>query len=123
MVLWGRLAGNSDDHVDGNVNAHLFRSVLELWITGSVDGGLSNAEAASALIDASGNALSGAEQTEITRMKTAMNALADDSERRAAADHIFSAMMLHEQDRAPIQTGAQLEQSIIDWFSSKGVTF
>ena len=123
MALWGRLGGNSDKHPDGNIGYGLFSAVLELWITGAAGGGLTNAEALAALIDQSGNTLSAAEQTEITRLKTAMNSLASDAERRVAAAHTIAVMALHEQDRPPIQTGAELEQSLADWFAAKGVTF
>ncbi len=117
MALWGRLGGNSDDHPDGNISLELFWAVMGLWITGNVAGGITNGEALAALNMDAG------EQTEATRLKTAMNALADDAERREAAAHIYMVMNLHEQGVVPLDTGALVEQSLVDWFASKSVTF
>ena len=90
---------------------------MELWITGNGAGGLTNPEALAAL------GLDSGEQTQATRLKTAMNALVDDAERRLAAAHLRAVLNLHEQGVAPLNTGALVEQSLVDWFSDKGVTF
>jgi hypothetical protein len=117
MALWGRLGGNSDNHPNGNIPLELFEAVMNLWITGDAAGGLTNGEALAALnIDAG-------EQTEANRLKAAMNALASDAERRAATNHIRAVMNLHELDKAPLNTGALVEQSLVDWFAANGVTF
>lgn len=117
MALWGRLGGNSDDHPDGNIPLELFEAVMELWITGDANGGLTNAEALAVLN------LDAGEQTQANRLKTAMNALASDSERRDAKNHVRAVTNIHEFDRVPLNTSALVEQSLTDWFSSKGVTF
>ena len=117
MALWGRLGGNSDDHPNGNIPLELFEAVMELWITGDAAGGLTNAEALAALN------LDAGEQTQANRLKTAMNALASDAERRDAKNHIRAVMNMHEFGLVPLNTGALVEQSLVDWFNSKGVTF
>ncbi len=117
MALWGRLGGNSDDHPDGNIALELFWAVMSLWITGSANGGITTAQALAALN------LDAGEQTEATRLKTAMNALASDAERREGAAHIYQVMNMHEFGLSPLNTGALIEQSLVDWFASKSVTF
>lgn len=117
MALWGRLGGNSDQHVDGNIPLELFESVMDLWITGSSAGGLGNAAALASL------GLDAGEQTEANRLKTAMNALASDVERREAKAHVRAVMNMHEFNDSNYDTGAKVEQSIDDWFAAKGVTF
>ena len=116
MALWGRLGHDSDDETN-NISMELFEATMELWITGNADGGITGAEALAAL------ALDGAEETEANRLKTAMNALASDAERRDAKQHIRAVMNFHEQQVAPILTGSDVEDSLVDWFASKGVTF
>ena len=117
MALWGRLGRNSDDHEDGNVPLEKFNAVLLLWITGSGNGGLTNAEALSEL------GLDAGEQTQAARLKTAMNALASDIERNEGREHIYAVMNLHESGSANYDTGAAVEQSLLDWFASRSVTF
>ncbi len=117
MALWGRLGGNSDNHPDGNIPLEKFNAVILLWITGSVNGGLGNAAALAEL------GLDAEEQTQITRLRTAMLALGSDNERNEAREHIYAVLNLHEIGSANYGTGAAVEQSIDDWFSGKGVTF
>ncbi len=117
MALWGRLGGNSDDHPDGNIALEKFNAVLLLWVTGSADGGLTNAEALAEL------GLDAGEQTQASRLETAMNALTSDIERNDAREHIYAVMNLHEFGSVNYGTGAAVEQSIDDWFTSRGVTF
>lgn len=117
MTLWGRLGGNSDDHPDGNIPLEKFNAVVLLWITGSANGGLTNAEALTEL------GLDAGEQTQANRLKTAMNALASDAERNDAREHIYAVMNLHEFGSVNYGNGAAVEQSLVDWFASKGVMF
>ena len=117
MALWGRLGGNSDDHPDGNIPLEKFNAVVLLWITGSANGGLTGAEALAEL------GLDAGEQTQVNRLKTAMNALANDAERNEAREHIYAVMNLHESHSVNYSTGAAVEQSLVDWFAGKSVTF
>ncbi len=117
MALWGRLGNNSDDHPDGNIALERFNAVMLLWITGSANGGLTGAEALAEL------GLDVDEQTQANRLKTAMNALADDIERNDAREHIYAVMNLHEFGSVNYATGALVEQSLVDWFASRSVTF
>lgn len=117
MALWGRLGGNSDNHSDGNIPLEKFNAVLLLWITGSANGGLTGVEALAEL------GLNAGEQTQANRLKTAMTALASDTERNEAREHIYAVMNLHEFGSVNYSTGAAVEQSLVDWFASKGVTF
>lgn len=117
MALWGRLGANSDNHPNGNIAYELFNAVLQLWITGSANGGLSGAEAAAAL------QLDGDETTQANRLRVALLALADDAERREAAGHLHAVMNAHEFQIAEFNTGLKVEQSLVDWFAAKGVTF
>ena len=117
MTLWGRLAGNSDNHPNHNISGHLFEAVVDLWVTGGAAGGITGAQALVAL------GLDAGEQVQANRLKTAMSALASVSERREAASHLAALMTLHEQDKAPFTTGADIEQSLVDWFAAKSVTF
>lgn len=117
MALWGRLGGNSDDHPDGNIPLEKFNAVMLLWVTGSANGGLTGAEALAEL------GLDAGEQTQVQRLKTAMNALASDAERNEAREHIYAVMNLYEFGSANYATGAVVEQSLVDWFTSKLVTF
>ena len=117
MALWGRLGGNSDNHPDGNIPLEKFNAVLLLWITGSAAGGLTGAQALAEL------GLDGGEQTQVNRLKTAMSALASDAERNDAREHIYAVMNLHEFGSSNYGTGAAVEQSLVDWFAGKGVTF
>ncbi len=117
MALWGRLGGNSDQHPDGNIALEQFNATILLWITGSADGGLTGAEALAEL------GLDVDEQTQATRLKTAMSALADDTERNDAREHIYAVMNLHEFKSVNYATGAAVEQSLVDWFASRSVIF
>ena len=117
MALWGRLGRNSDNHPNGNIPLEKFNAVVLLWITGSANGGLTGAQALAEL------GLGGGEQTQANRLKTAMNALADDAERNHAREHIYAVMNLHELGSVNYGTGALVEQSVTDWFAGKGVTF
>ena len=117
MALWGRLGNNSDTPGEDQIPLELFDAVVDLWITGNANGGLTNGEALAAL------GLDADEQTQANRLKTAMNALATDEDRRAAKNHIRSIMVMHEMRRAPLNTGALVEQSLVDWFAAKSVTF
>ncbi len=117
MALWGRLGSNSDSHPDGNIPLEKFNAVLLLWVTGSADGGLTTAQALAEL------GLDAGEQTQAQRLKTAMNALASDIERNDAREHIYAVMNMHEFRGTNYGTGSQVEQSLVDWFSSRSVVF
>ncbi len=117
MALWGRLGRNSDEHPDGNIYLERFNATMLLWITGAANGGLTGAEALAEL------GLDAGEQTQANRLKTAMNALASDAERNEAREHIYAIMNLHELGSVNYGTGAAVEQSLVDWFAGKSVTF
>ena len=117
MALWGKLGNNSDSPGQDQIPLELFDAVLDLWVTGNANGGLTGAEALAAL------GLDTDEQTQANRLRTAMNGLASDEERRTAKNHIRSIMIMHEMGLAPLNTGALVEQSLVDWFSAKSVTF
>jgi hypothetical protein len=121
MALWGRLGGNTDDDPRSHINYVQFVAAVRLWITGSANGGITAAQAVAAL------GLNAAEQTEANRLRVALLALANDNERRAAADHLhdigtFAEIFEHDAS-SPLNTGAKIEQSLVDWFAAKGVTF
>ena len=117
MALWGRLGSNTDDHPDGNIALERFNATLLLWITGSAAGGLTGAEALAEL------GLDAGEQTQASRLKTAMDALVDDAQRHEAREHIYAVMNLHEFKSTNYNTGALVEQSLVDFFDSKSVVF
>ncbi len=117
MALWGRLGGNSDNDSRRNIAYVVFISAVRLWITGAASGGISAAEAVAAL------QLDAAEETQANRLRTALLALNSDADRRAAVDHLHDVLTFHEvfagAGNVPLNTGAKVEQSLVDWFAAQ----